>query len=75
MVIFGSITLIGYTVLRTANSHNTRYGAIFLVAIGAFPNGPGFLSWGINNAAGPAVRAVTSAYIMSIGTLGAIIAT
>jgi hypothetical protein len=75
MVIFGSIALTGYTILRVTNSNNTKYGAIFLVAVGAFPNGPGFLSWGINNAAGPAVRAVTSAYIRSIGTLGAIIAT
>lgn len=42
---------------------------------GAFPGGPGFLSWGINNAAGPAIRAVTGAYIVSIGSFGAIVAT
>ncbi|KAH8167521.1 hypothetical protein CIB48_g687 [Xylaria polymorpha] len=39
-----------------------------------FQGGPGFLSWGINNAAGPSVRAVSSGYIVSLGTAGGILA-
>jgi len=43
--------------------------------MGVFPGGPGFLSWGLNNAAGDSIRAVSSAYIVSVGTAGAIVAT
>lgn len=42
--------------------------------IGAFPGGPGFLSWAVNNNAGPNVRAVASGYIVSLGTMGGILA-
>ena len=42
---------------------------------GAAPAGSAFLSWGLNNSAGPGVQAVTSAYIVTLGTLGGLIAT
>jgi hypothetical protein len=41
----------------------------------AFPGGPLFFAWGLNNAAGPSVRAVSSAYIVLIGSCGALLAT
>ncbi|EON67437.1 hypothetical protein W97_06691 [Coniosporium apollinis CBS 100218] len=72
---FSILTIIGFAILRTSGSANIKYMAVFFSAIGAFPGGPGFLAWGLNNSAGPAVRAVTGAYIVSIGTLGAIVAT
>lgn len=54
---------------------NARYGAVFLAACGAFPGGPGFLAWGTNNVASHTARAVTSGLIVSLGTLGAVVAT
>ena len=43
--------------------------------MGAFPGGPGFLAWGTNNVASHTARAVTSGLIVSVGTLGAVVAT
>lgn len=61
--------------LVTVDSPNIKYMAVFFAASGAFPLGPGFLSWSLNNAAGPSVRAVTGGYVVSVGTAGAILAT
>ncbi|KAH8896662.1 MFS general substrate transporter [Thozetella sp. PMI_491] len=72
---FSCIAVVGFALLRWAVEPRIRYMAVFFVAIGAFPGGPGFLSWGMNNSAGPAVRAVTSAYIVTLGTIGGIVAT
>jgi sugar phosphate permease len=72
---FPILCVIGFTILRTVDDPNLKYMAVFFSAAGAFPGGPGFLSWGLNNAAGPAVRAVTGGYIVSIGSFGAILAT
>ena len=58
-----------------ATDPNVRYGGIFLITIGAFPGGPGFLAWAANNAAGPAVRSVSTAYVVTLGTAGGILAT
>lgn len=75
LALFAPIAIIGFAVLRSDVSSNIKYMAVFFVTIGAFPGGPAFLSWGLNNAAGPAVRAVAGAYIPSVGTLGAVVAT
>lgn len=72
---FPMLCVIGFTILRVSTNENLKYMAVFFSAAGAFPGGPGFLSWGLNNAAGPAVRAVTGGYIVSIGSFGAIVAT
>lgn len=42
--------------------------------MGAFPGGPVYLAWGLNNAAGQSVRAVSGAFIVSIGSAGALLA-
>lgn len=47
----------------------------FLASCGAFPLGPTFLAWGLNNAAGQSVRAVSGAVIIGLGTCGAFVAT
>lgn len=65
----------GFALLRGTDDPNVRYGAVYLCALGAFPGGPGFLSWGLNNSAGPAVRAVSGGWIVTVGTLGGIVAT
>ncbi|RDI80888.1 hypothetical protein Vi05172_g9109 [Venturia inaequalis] len=74
---FAMLSMIGFALLRSHSikSVGVKYFAIFLVATGAFPGGPGFLSWAINNSAGPAVRAIASAYVVSVGTIGAVVAT
>jgi hypothetical protein len=61
--------------MRWATDPNVRYAGIFLITLGAFPGGPAFISWGLNNSAGPAVRAVSGAYIVTLGTAGGILAT
>lgn len=75
LALFTFLGITGFSVLRWASSSNLKYMGIYFVAIGAFPGGPGFLSWGLNNAAGPAVRAVSGGYIVALGTAGGIVAT
>jgi MFS family permease len=72
---FTFLGITGFALLRWNTDANTRYGAVYLCALGAFPGGPGFLSWGINNSAGPAIRAVSSGWIVTLGTAGGILAT
>ena len=48
---------------------------VFFITLGAFPGGPGFLSWALNNASGPAIRAVSGAYVVTVGTAGGVLAT
>lgn len=72
---FTLLAITGFSILRWATDHNVRYAGVFLITLGAFPGGPGFLSWGMNNASGPAVRAVSGAYIVTLGTAGGVLAT
>ncbi|KAM0722686.1 hypothetical protein Q7P37_002127 [Cladosporium fusiforme] len=72
---FPLLCVIGFAILRSVDNANIKYMAVFFSAAGAFPGGPGFLSWGLNNAAGPSIRAVAGGYIVSIGSFGAIVAT
>jgi adenylosuccinate synthase len=39
----------GFSILRWNTNPNVRYAAVFLITTGAFPGGPGFMSWGINS--------------------------
>lgn len=75
LALFTTLAITGFAIQRWATDANVRYAGIFLITLGAFPGGPGFLSWGMNNAAGPAVRAVSSAYIVTLGTAGGVLAT
>lgn len=72
---FTFLGIAGFAILRWNSDENIRYMAVYFCAVGAFPGGPGFLSWGLNNSAGPAVRAVSSGWIVTLGTLGGIVAT
>ncbi|KAI8952472.1 major facilitator superfamily domain-containing protein [Xylaria longipes] len=71
---FTILGITGFGLLRWGSGDHLKYAALYLCAVGAYPGGPGFLSWGINNAAGPSVRAVSSGYIVSLGTAGGILA-
>jgi MFS family permease len=73
---FSLLAITGFGILRFYDgSPNIRYMAVFFITVGAFPGGPGFLAWAMNNSAGPAVRAVTSGYVVTLGTMGGIVAT
>jgi MFS family permease len=75
-LLFGcALAIIGYTVIANAKTNAVKYFAVFLAAAGAFPGGPTLMAWGLNNAAGPSIRAVTGAYIVAMGSGGAILAT
>lgn len=71
---FTILGITGFSMLRWGSGPAVKYTAVYLSAIGAFPGGPGFLSWGINNASGPAIRAVSSGWIVTLGTFGGIVA-
>ncbi|KAL2262577.1 hypothetical protein VTK26DRAFT_907 [Humicola hyalothermophila] len=72
---FSCLAVIGFAILRWETRASIRYMAVYFVTVGAFPGGPGFLSWAMNNSAGPGVRAVSSAYVVTLGTIGGIVAT
>ncbi|EHA56932.1 hypothetical protein MGG_06828 [Pyricularia oryzae 70-15] len=75
LAIFAVIAMIGFAILRWHQDSDIKYMAIYFVTIGAFPGGPAFLAWAINNSAGPSVRAVSSAYVVTLGTIGGIVST
>lgn len=72
---FTFLAIAGFAILRWATDPNVRYAGVFLITLGAFPGGPGFLSWAMNNASGPAIRAVSGAYVVTLGTAGGVLAT
>ncbi|KAI1655605.1 MFS general substrate transporter [Daldinia decipiens] len=74
LAVFTFLGITGFAILRWGSGNHLKYAAVYLCAVGAFPGGPGFLSWGINNSAGPAVRAVSSSWIVTLGTMGGILA-
>lgn len=69
------LSIIGYAILVTTDSNALKYMAVYFAAFGGFSNGPTFLAWGMNNASGPTVRAVSSAYIVLLSNIGGIVAT
>lgn len=75
LIFNGFMAIAGYTILATAKTNSVKYGATFLACAGAFPGGPTFLAWGLNNAAGQSVRAVSGAFIVAVGSAGAVLAT
>ena len=46
---FSVFAAIGFAILRWHTGANVRYMAVFFVTVGAFPGGPGFLSWALNS--------------------------
>lgn len=69
------LSITGFGLLRWSDNVNVKYAATYLCGMGAIPGAPGFISWAMNNAAGTGVRAVTGGWIVTIGTLGGILAT
>ncbi|KAL2106130.1 hypothetical protein VUR80DRAFT_7240 [Thermomyces stellatus] len=75
LAVFSLAAITGFALLRWHDGANIRYMAIFFVTTGAFPGGPAFLSWAMNNSGGSAVRAVSSSWVVTLGTIGGIVAT
>jgi sugar phosphate permease len=46
---FTFLGITGFALMRWNQDVWTRYAAIYLLVIGAFPGGPGFLSWALNS--------------------------
>lgn len=67
------LAIIGLAILLTTSNVHANYAAVFLVTMGSFAEVPILLSWVTNNTAPNTVRAVSSAMVVSIGTIGPII--
>lgn len=74
LALFTFLGITGFSMLRWGSGSHVKYAAVWLCALGAFPGGPGFLSWGLNNASGPAIRAISGGWIVTLGTMGGILA-
>ncbi|CAE6448042.1 unnamed protein product, partial [Rhizoctonia solani] len=73
LLFLAPLVIVGLAILLATSNNQANYAAVFLIAMGAFPQGPMLLSWATNNSAPNTVRAVSSALVVSIGTLGPII--
>ncbi|KAL5318126.1 hypothetical protein ACEPPN_015231 [Leptodophora sp. 'Broadleaf-Isolate-01'] len=68
-------TFVGFLLLITVQNVAVRYFATFLCLTGAFTVSPLLVAWTVDNSAGHTVRAIASAYVVSIANLGGLIAT
>lgn len=68
-------TALGFLLLILNTTPAVRYFATFLCLTGVFTTSPMLVAWTVDNTAGPNVRAVSSAYVVSIANLGGILAT
>ncbi|KAH7339653.1 major facilitator superfamily domain-containing protein [Rhizoctonia solani] len=67
------LVITGLAILLGTSNVDANYAGVFLIAMGAFPQGPILLSWATNNSAPDTVRAVSSALVVAIGTMGPIV--
>ncbi|KAI5818279.1 major facilitator superfamily domain-containing protein [Pyronema omphalodes] len=67
--------VIGFALLLSVNIIAVKYFALFLVTMGAFTGSPVFISWTVDNSAGPTVRAIASGFAVSLGSTGGLVAT
>ncbi|KAL4762573.1 major facilitator superfamily domain-containing protein [Aspergillus foveolatus] len=57
-----------------ASMPSTKYGALYLAAPGIYSFLPLYITWAVNNAATPTVKAVASGLVFTVGSLGGILA-
>ncbi|KAL4956290.1 major facilitator superfamily domain-containing protein [Aspergillus filifer] len=57
-----------------ASMPSAKYGALYLAAPGIYSFVPLWLTWAVNNAATPTVKAVAAGMVFSVGSLGGILA-
>lgn len=76
-VIFGfALTITGLAILMSIHHHfSAQYAGLCLVAMGAFSAGPIIICWYVMNLQGHSERQVGTAWIISFGNSGGIVAT
>jgi hypothetical protein len=57
-----------------ASMSSAKYGALYLAAPGIYAFLPLYITWAVNNAATPTVKAVASGLVFTVGSLGGILA-
>jgi len=75
LILAGPTIITGFALLNTIDIIAVKYFALFLVTMGAFTASPVFISWTVDNSAGPTVRAIASAFAVSLGSSGGLVAT
>ena len=59
--------IVGFFIQATVANTAVRYFAIFLGTVGGYTSSPLLLTWAQDNSSGLSVKAVTSAYCVSVG--------
>ncbi|KAJ9666028.1 hypothetical protein H2201_003940 [Coniosporium apollinis] len=75
LLVIAPCIVVGFVLLSAVQTVGVKYFAICLATLGAFTSSPILLAWSVDNAAGPAVRAIVSAYCVGLGSVGAIVST
>ncbi|OJJ62819.1 hypothetical protein ASPSYDRAFT_86470 [Aspergillus sydowii CBS 593.65] len=68
------ITGLGMLLFLPASNPGAKYGALYLAAPGIYAFLPLWITWAVNNAATPTVKAVASGLVFAVGSLGGILA-
>jgi MFS family permease len=68
------IALAGYAILSSITDANVKYAGVYIACIGIFFIGTTVLAWALNNTAGNSVRAVSSAFVVTMGNFGSLVA-
>lgn len=70
-----ALMITGLAILMTMHGHfSAQYGAIVLVCMGAFSAGPTVICWYLMNLQGHKQRSIGSAWMISLGNSGGIVA-
>jgi MFS family permease len=71
----GAVLIAGLAILMTTHGHySAQYAGLCLVCMGAFGAGPTVICWYLMNLQGHQERSIGSAFMISIGNTGGIIA-
>lgn len=73
MIGFCMLSIVGLIMLISSHNFNVKYGAVFLVASGFFPNVPMGAAWQGNNVGGSLKRGVALAMHVGCGNLGGVL--
>jgi MFS family permease len=68
------ITGLGMLLFLPASNPSAKYGALYLAAPGIYAFLPLWITWAVNNAATPTVKAVAAGLVFAVGSLGGILA-
>lgn len=75
VLVSGALTITGLGILMTIHSgFSVRYLGVCLVCMGALSAPPGILCWYLMNLRGHQARSIGSAFVMSIGNHGGLLA-